>query len=435
MGVQGFPTLKIVKPSSKIGKPIVEDYQGPRTAKGIVDAVIDKIPNLVTKVEDKSLEAFMAEGNDTAKAILFTEKGTTTALIKAVAIEFKGGISIAQIRNTQKASVELFGITRFPTLLLLPGGASEGIIYDGELRKDAIVAFLSQVTTPNPDPAPAKIKLPKSKPKKPERVSKAKESMKSSSASQTSTSEKTATIKSTTTTEETVHSEATGSSSPQVEEEKPSVAEPQPATPISLLATEDVLRNECLGPKTGTCILAILPREPDEIAGLAVGVLSEIAHRGKTLKYNLFPFYVVPEHNPGYSLLTEKLGLGGKTEVVAINARRGWYCKLPLSNSDITAADVAEDVMFDWVESIKLGDGVRSKLPAGLVIEEVMVEDLEFIEEPAAQEPLAEQAITVEQVIRGAESEIETRTEQGESTTVTAVVEEVKTDKDKHDEL
>ena len=35
MGVQGFPTLKIVKPGKKPGKPIVEDYQGARSAKAI----------------------------------------------------------------------------------------------------------------------------------------------------------------------------------------------------------------------------------------------------------------------------------------------------------------------------------------------------------------------------------------------------------------
>ena len=47
MGVQGFPTLKIVKPGKKPGKPMVVAYRGGRNAKAIVDAVIDKIPNHV----------------------------------------------------------------------------------------------------------------------------------------------------------------------------------------------------------------------------------------------------------------------------------------------------------------------------------------------------------------------------------------------------
>lgn len=164
MGVKGFPTLKIVKPSKTFGKPIAEDYNGAREAKDIVEAVTGKITNHVKRVTDKDLEAFLAEANDTAKAILFTDKGTTSALLKAVAIDFLGSIKVAQIRSKETASVELFGITKFPSLLLLPGGKeAEGIIYDGELKKDGIVKFLSQVAPPNPDPAPPKVKMPKKK--------------------------------------------------------------------------------------------------------------------------------------------------------------------------------------------------------------------------------------------------------------------------------
>lgn len=431
MGVQGFPTLKIVKPGSKPGKPIVEDYSGPRTAKGIVDTVIDKIPNIVKKVEDKGLEAFLAEANDTAKAILFTDKGTTSALIKAVAIDFKGSINVAQIRNTQKASIELFGITKFPTLLLLPAGKeAEGIVYDGELKKDAIVTFLSQITSPNQDPAPPKVKLPKSKDSKKskakdaKKAAEAKEAFKSASSSHAS-AEGTAAAASAT--EETLIPEATESPSPEVDTDKPIVIEAAP--PISLLPTEEILRNECLDPKTGTCILAILPMEPDTIAGDAVTALSEIAHKGKTLKHNLFPFYVVPEVNAAYALLTKKLGLSGKTEIIAINARRGWYRKLPLAGAEIDAKDVSEEALFNWVENIKLGEGAKSKLPEGLVIEEPVVEE--------EQAPLKEEEFPVE------DPEVLTKTEQGEPTTVTAQVEEVKTEetvvaepaKESHDEL
>ncbi len=422
----------------------MEDYQGPRTAKGIVDAVIDKIPNIVKKVDDKSLEAFLAEANETAKAILFTEKGTTSALIKSVAIEFKGSISVAQIRNTQKASVELFGITEFPTLLLLPGGKeAEGIVFDGELKKDAIVAFLSQAATPNPDPAPAKVKLPKSKDSK--KASKAKEQFESVSKSQTS-EEGTAAAASAT--EETLETEVTESPSPEVEHEKPVVVELEPAPPIGLLPTQDILRAECLGPKTGTCILALLPQNPPETAALAVSALSEIAHKAKLHRHHLFPFYVVPDINPGYALLTEKLDLGGETEIIAVNGRRGWWRKLPTLGDKVIDEDVTEDALRDWVESIKLGDIAKSKLPPGLiieepeepVIEEPIVEeptvqketviDETIIEEPATQEPLEAQEPIVEEILIE-QSEVEeeipvTETIQGEATTVTAVVEEVK---------
>ena len=113
------PTLKIVKPGKKAGKPIVEDYRGERTAKAIVDAVVDKIPNHVKRLNDDDYESWLNTGTD-AKAILFSEKGTTSALLKAIAIDFLGGIDVAQVRVKETDAVEKFGVEKFPTLVLVP---------------------------------------------------------------------------------------------------------------------------------------------------------------------------------------------------------------------------------------------------------------------------------------------------------------------------
>ncbi|KAJ4405174.1 hypothetical protein N0V85_004737, partial [Neurospora sp. IMI 360204] len=159
MGVQGFPTLKIVRPGKNAGsKPVVEDYQGQRTASAIVDAVVSRINNHVVKVEDKNLDKFLSDKNETAKALLFTDKGTTSPLLKSVAIDFLDVIPVGQVRNTQSKAVSTFGVDKFPTLILLPGGDAPGIVYDGEIKKDAMVKFLSQAGQPNPDPSPAKAK-------------------------------------------------------------------------------------------------------------------------------------------------------------------------------------------------------------------------------------------------------------------------------------
>lgn len=375
MGVKGFPTLKIVKPGKTPGKPIVEDYNGERTAKGIVDAVIDKIPNLVKKVEDKNLEAWLEEANDTAKAILFTDKGKTSALLKSIAIDFKGSIQVAQIRNTAKASTELFGITKFPTLLLLPGGKeAEGVVYEGELKKDDMVKFLSQAAEPNPDPAPAKVKI--SKPKDSKKSSKAKESFESASKSHASEEGKT---NKATATDETLVEEATESPSPEVETEKP-VDLPVPAPPIAILETETDLRAECLGSRTGTCILALLPSAPDEVAGTAVGSLSEIAHKYKQHQRKLFPFYVLPEKNDGYKQIKEALSLTDLA-VVAINGKRGWWRTIPITGDKLADKDVTEEALENWVDSIRLGEGAKQKLPEGLIPEEP--------EETATEKPTA----------------------------------------------
>jgi protein disulfide-isomerase A6 len=378
-----------------------------------VDAVIDKIPNHVKRVDDKTLEAWLAEANDTAKAILFTDKGKTSALLKSIAIEFKGSISVAQIRNTdkEKASLELFGITNFPTLILLPGGKeAEGIVYDGELTKEAMVAFLSQAATPNLDPAPAKVKLPKSKDSK--------DSEKKASKSHASSEEDAATA-----TDESVEDETTESPSPKVETEKP-IVPPEPAPPISILATEAELTAECLGARTGTCILALLPDSPDMVAATAVGSLSEVAHRHKLHKRTLFPFYILPSGNPGYEAIKNALGLKADTlEIVAVNTRRGWWRHLP-SGDNIEEKDVSEEAIENWVETIRLGDGTKQKLPAGLVPEEPE----ESVEEELVEEPVAEEKPVTETAVE---------TEAGETKTIT--VKEVKVEEtpvaEPHDEL
>jgi protein disulfide-isomerase A6 len=109
MGVQGFPTLKIVRPGKKPGKPTIEDYQGERSAKGIVNAVKDKVPNSVKRVNDKSLDEWLEANKDGAKAILFSDKGVVSATLRALAIDFAGVVSVAQIRKTEKAAVWLRG--------------------------------------------------------------------------------------------------------------------------------------------------------------------------------------------------------------------------------------------------------------------------------------------------------------------------------------
>ncbi|KAL8909810.1 MAG: hypothetical protein Q9171_004867, partial [Xanthocarpia ochracea] len=144
MGVQGFPTLKIVKPSKKPGKPTVEDYNGGRTAKDIIEAVKSAIPNNVKRISDKALNAWLDTNNDTAKAILFSDKGTTGALIKVLATDYLDRIAFAQIRNKESSANGMFGITTYPTLVVLPGGTASPITFDGSFSKAAMKAFLDQ---------------------------------------------------------------------------------------------------------------------------------------------------------------------------------------------------------------------------------------------------------------------------------------------------
>jgi protein disulfide-isomerase A6 len=331
MGVKGFPTLKIVRPRKAGGKPIVEDYNGERSASAIVETVKNSINNHVKKVTDKDVDAFLADKNETAKAILFTDKGTTSALMKSVAIDFLDVITVGQARNKEAKTVALFGVQKFPTLILLPGGDKDAVVYDGELKKAAIVEFLSQAGEPNPDPAPTKEKAKKEK----------------SSSSK---------VKSKTTSSEA------SSATDDAAEEAPTQQAPvitESAPPIPAINTPEKLVKECLTEKSSTCILAFVPSTHGEKAKEALTSLSELAWK-YSKGYRRFPMYEVAKENEGAANLIKSLDLTGEVELIAINARRGWWRRYE-------GADFSQQGIENWIDAIRLSEGVKKKLPEGLI--------------------------------------------------------------------
>ncbi|KAJ9292189.1 hypothetical protein DTO021C3_82 [Paecilomyces variotii] len=360
MGVQGFPTLKIVTPSKKPGKPRVEDYKGARSAKAIVDAVVERIPNHVKRLSDKDVDEWLSENKDVPKAILFTEKGTTGALLKSVAIDFLGSIKVAQIRSKESEAVKKFGITSYPTLIRLPGGDKEHIVYDGELKKKPIVEFLSQVAAPNPDPAPAPAKA------------KAKSSKSSKKSTKPSIVNEAEDLK------------PTESPDPKVvpddaKESKP-VEVPIHPPPLEILSTPESLESACLTPKSSTCVLALFPNPEKPDAELpapakeALTSLSTVSHKLHQVRGKTFPFYNVPAINSGSKTLRESLGLPAddkSIEIIALNGRRGWWRHYDAGEN----GDYGLNKIEAWVDAVRLGEGSKEKLPAGVIAQQKEGED------------------------------------------------------------
>ncbi|KAI9700515.1 MAG: hypothetical protein M1820_006814 [Bogoriella megaspora] len=375
MGVQGFPTLKIVRPGSKPRKPVVEDYQSARNAKAIVEAVVDKIPNHVKKLTDKTLVEGLKEGNDTARAILFTEKGTTSALLRAVAIDFLGTVNVAQIRDKEKKAVETFGIEEYPTFILLPGGDKEPVKYEGELKKESMVEFLSQIAPPNPDPAPAKSKA-KSSTKDSQKASKA-----SSSFSAASSSHKSADADSGST---ATPSETLEDTSPPTDSPSPNVVDDETEKPIkvpdiptlSTLDYPDTLIRNCLHPKASLCILAILPSDPSdtskspeeysEAAANTVRYLAEISQKHAQRGAKIFPFFTLPASNEAQGQVRDLLSLKTagtpEPEIIAVNAKRGFWKHYGRDEYSMAAIE-------DWIDALRMGEGKKLDLPQELIQE------------------------------------------------------------------
>lgn len=324
MGVQGFPTLKTVRPGKGKGsKPIVEDYQGPRNAKGIVDAVSDKINNHVTRVTDKDFMRFLAK-DDKPKAILFTEKGTTSALLKSVAIDFLDVIHIAQARNKEADINEKFNIKKYPTLVLLDPESSEPLIYDGEMKKAPLVKFLSQAGQPNPDPPVKAKKAPKEK-----KPSSSKEAKPSTSGE-----------------------EATESSESPAAVVKPEVVIP----PLQAIETKE-MTSKCLNTKSKTCILAFVPSAHSGASDEVLNILAKLAHKHSTSNQHIFPFYEV-DIDANRQVITS-LGLQGAAMILAVNGKRNWWRQY---EGELTAASVEA-----WVDSIRLNEGKRYNFPEGFI--------------------------------------------------------------------
>ena len=383
MGVQGFPTLKIVKPSKKSGKPMVEDYQGPRTSGGIVDAVKSAIPNNVKKVTDKGLSAFLESNNDTAKAILFSNKGTTSALTKVLATEYLGSLTFAQIRDKEAKAVEMFGIKEFPALVVLPGGTEEPVKFDGTYKKQDMKDFISQYASSNSKASPAKQKPMGKKHHKTsgDETTKSGEAASSFSAASSSHASAEASEAAAGATSVTLEDDSNPTESPNPvaspDAPKPAVVHDMP-DPIPALVEEKYLYEKCLGAKTSTCILALLPIVGDdevlpESATSAMASLAELADKHVKRESKLFPFYSIPTRNTASATLRDTLKLGGEKdfELVALNARRGWWRRYSGQKFDFHSVE-------SWVDNIRFGEGSKEVLPESLLAKEE--------EEPVAPE-------------------------------------------------
>lgn len=390
MGVQGFPTLKIVRPGKKPGKPTVEPYDGQRQAKAIVEAVKSRIPNNVKRITDAKLDEWLAENKDSAKAILFSDKSPISATLRTTAIDFAGIITIAQVKKDQAAAVAKYDVEKYPTLVLLPAGSDEPIKHDGEMNKEAIVKFLSQVAPPNPDcpdPKPKKSKSKKDQKKESKsssKFAKASASHKSSEASSAATSAA----------EETIEeaNKPTESPDPNVKTEdtpEPIVIPEEEIKPtIKSLAKSAELQDLCLNAKKLTCILAILPKdESSEAATTAVASLASIHKKYDTGKSYLFPFVAVPASNPLASSLLKELSLGSEDQVhlIATHGKRAWY-------KTYSGASFGSYEVEEWVDSIRMGEGKKEKLPESLIAatstEEVKQEKVAEPEPIKAEEEL-----------------------------------------------
>jgi protein disulfide-isomerase A6 len=153
-GIKGFPTIKFfghkTEPSPD-GKGVVKksvDYQGAREAGPIVQYALSKLPDdFVSALTDKSGPAWFQEHTEHGQVVLFTDKPRTTSLYKALSLQFADRMHFAQVHSATGASIATdFGVTEFPTLVVVDGG--ERHQYSGALKIAPIADFIGQYAPP-----------------------------------------------------------------------------------------------------------------------------------------------------------------------------------------------------------------------------------------------------------------------------------------------
>lgn len=286
---------------------------------------------------------------DGPKALLFTDKGTTSALLRSIAIDYLTVINVGQVRSKESEVVEKFGIEKFPTLILIPeGDDSEPIVYDGELKKKDMVKFLKQAGEPNPDPKPKDSKKSK---KKADPEPEPEEAPEASSA--TSTTENAAST----------------------------------SIPIETITSSEMLEEKCLQPKSHTCVLALVTSDSSEKGEKAVESLSKLNAKYIHGKRHLFPFFTLPGSIDATASVRSALELSGDVELVALNARRSWWRQYE--------GDFSVESVEAWIDAIRMGEGGKKKLPTEILVEKT-------------EEPKTEEASTEETKATDPEPEIET---------------------------
>ncbi|GAA6053102.1 hypothetical protein JCM3770_000385 [Rhodotorula araucariae] len=138
-GIQGFPTLKLFPGGSAPSR----SYDGPRTAKDIIEGATGAMPTFVKRAGTAAeVEALRKQAAKKPISLLFTSAGKVTPLYKALSTDFHRGIDFYAARDAKVGmeAMAAFGVDKTPALLVLDGEKVNK--YDGPLKYDKLHAFL-----------------------------------------------------------------------------------------------------------------------------------------------------------------------------------------------------------------------------------------------------------------------------------------------------
>jgi hypothetical protein len=99
---------------------------GPRTAKGIADALTAALPTThISKLKDAPSYSNFTTTSSLPKVVLFTDKPKTSALYKSLSLRFKGRLAFAEVNNKASDIIEQQAVEKFPKLVVLDGDKTQ----------------------------------------------------------------------------------------------------------------------------------------------------------------------------------------------------------------------------------------------------------------------------------------------------------------------
>lgn len=78
-----------------------------------------KMQSFVSVVTDENFDSFLERDPQRYKVLIFTERKSTAPLYKALSKQYKDKLSFGEVRKSEKGLISKFGVTQFPTLLVV----------------------------------------------------------------------------------------------------------------------------------------------------------------------------------------------------------------------------------------------------------------------------------------------------------------------------
>lgn len=150
--VSTFPTILYFSDNTALAHEI---YKGAKNYQKISNFAVGKMQSFVRFVNSNNFQEYLETEPDAVKILLFTEKKTTPAVLKALSKEFKGKVVFGEVRSSEVGLVSEFQVKSFPSFI----GISEGnSVYAGEFTRDKMEKWVRDFMYSNLSAAKSTVK-------------------------------------------------------------------------------------------------------------------------------------------------------------------------------------------------------------------------------------------------------------------------------------